>query len=96
MSNVHSQEVTACFTLVSAANHASRVLLKGSKEVRNIGPHTANQICDGYGTTVGRLQTISLSPDIAPSDFKSLILLTKPLIDKKFATDADVKQAVTT
>jgi len=95
VSNVHSQEVTACFTLVFAANHVSRVLLKGSKEIRNIGTHTANQTCDGYGTMVGRLLTTPLSPDIAPSDFKFLILPTKPLIGKQFATDADVKQAVT-
>jgi hypothetical protein len=44
---------------------------------------------------VGRLQTTPCSPEIAPSDFKLLILLTKPLTGKKIATDADVKQAVT-
>lgn len=74
---------------------ASWVLLKGSKEIRKIGPHTANQTCAGYGTMVGRLQTTPVRPNIAPSDFKLLIFLTKPLIDKQFATDADVKQAVT-
>jgi len=80
---------------VSAPNHASQVLLKGSKDIRHIGPHTANQNCDGYGTMVGRLQTTPHSPDIVLSDFKLLVLLTKPLIGKQFTTDADVKQAVT-
>lgn len=71
------------------------VLLMGSKEIRNIGPHTTNQTRDSYGTVVGRLQTTPLSPEIAPSNFRLLILVTKPLTGKQFATEADVKQVVT-
>ena len=71
------------------------MLASCSKDIRNIRPHTANQTCDGYGTTVGRFQTTSLVLILPPENFRLLILLTKPQIGKQFTRDADVKQAVT-
>ena len=59
------------------------------------GSHTANWTCDWlqrYGWEV--LDRPSCSPDFATSDYHLFGLLTKHLIGKQCATDADVKQAV--
>jgi histone-lysine N-methyltransferase SETMAR len=63
--------------------------------MENPGPHTANRPYDWlrrYGWEV--VDHPAYTPGLIPSDFHPFGLLEKHLAGKRFAADADVRQAV--
>jgi hypothetical protein len=67
-----------------------------SKEMEIIGSHAANWTCDWLRSYVWEVRAWPFyTPSLMPSDFCPFGPLKKHLSGKGFATDADVKQAVT-
>jgi hypothetical protein len=75
---------------------ASRVFLKGSEDREITVSHTANWTCDSlrhYGCDV--MDHPPKNPDPTTSNFRILGPALEHLVGKQIATDADVKQGVT-
>ena len=75
---------------------ASPVLLKGSEDTEITVPRTVNWTSESlrhYACEV--TDHHPKSPDPALSDFRLLVPALKHLVGKQIATDADVKQSVT-
>jgi hypothetical protein len=61
--------------------------------MENPGPHSAIQICDWLWHCEWEvLNYPPYSPDLTPNDFHLSEPLKKHLVDKQFATDANVKK----
>jgi hypothetical protein len=92
----NTSRMTACFTSASVANHLSvwcfLCSLKGCKSLSLIEP---TELLTGYGDTAGRLWTTLTRVLVwRPLTAISLDSLRNTCLVKRFATDADVKQAV--
>jgi len=58
-------------------------------------PNTANRLVTRYGATAMTKNCLPYTPDRARSDYLLNGPIENYLADKRFATDADIKQAVT-
>lgn len=72
----------------------SQVLHKGSKYFEITGLYTAKRPCDwlrlhGWGV----MDQSSHTPDLAHKDVHPFRILKNDLVEKRFATDADLRQA---
>lgn len=66
VSNLCSQEVTACFTCVSLANHLpSSCFLWGKNMWKSLGPILPTTLVTGYGTMAEQLWTTLLAVSIS-------------------------------
>jgi len=90
ISRVFSHVMTACLRAVSVAYCLpGRCFLRGPNEGKSLGPILSTRL-----VTVVIDHTL-YSPYLACSDFCLYVPLKKHLACKQFATNADVKQAVT-
>ena len=73
-----------------------RGFIKVSEELKITGPHTAKRPCDWLQCYVWEIMDhAAYSPDLAPSAFHYFGPLTTEMAGKRFATDTEVKQVVT-
>jgi len=85
--------ISVCINCISLA---SQVILKGSKQMAITWPHTANHTCNWLQCYVWEVMDHPpCSPDLAPCHFHLFGPPKQPLAVKWFATDANVKEAVT-
>jgi len=67
----------------------------GSRELEVTMPNTANRLVTRYGARAVTTDCLPYTPDRARSDYLLNGPIEKYMYDKRFAADADVKQAVT-
>jgi hypothetical protein len=97
VSKFRSWEVTACITSASVTNRLPTTrFLRGLNKLKSFRPHIANQSCDWflrYGCEL--LDHPPYSSHLVYADSHLFGPLQKDICGKRFATAADVNQAVT-